>query len=1317
MAIIKCKMCGGDLTLTEGHSIAECEYCGSRQTVPTGDSEKKLTLFARANRLRAACEFDKAAGVYESIVADFPEEAEAYWGLVLCKYGIEYVDDPATGKKIPTCHRSSFNSILDDSDFEQAIENADAVAMRLYREEAKQIEQLRKGILEVSSNEQPYDIFICYKETDLNGDRTVDSVLAQDIYDALVCKGYRVFFSRITLEDKLGQAYEPYIFAALNSARIMLAVGTCYEYYNAVWVKNEWSRYLKIVAQDKSRYLIPCYKGIDAYDIPKEFAHLQGQDMSKVGAIQDLLRGIEKILPKSAPTAVVQEKVVVGGSGSNKIASLLDRGNMALEDGDWAKADSFFEDVLNNDSKNAQAYLGKTLAQEKCRTIDAFVRKRREASQHAKTHTLYLKPDEAHIAQMVQQYAIAGYVEAAAIRKLYAWEQSYPSEVDSRRQQYVEEQNFWAGHKWLSRAEKFATGAVAENLRREKKALLAIFAERVKKAEEAEAAAKAQAQRVYEDQLAYSDERVQLLHQDGARRQEKYYQQLLQIARTSEDVQELKNTAQLLDRFGDYQDSKNLAQHCRNRSNEIYYQDLLEIAKTSDDIQKLTETAALFDQLGDYQDSRNLAEHCRKRAEEERAKIAAAAEQARILKEKQRKAQQEKVKRVAIIAAIAVALVLIVTQVVIPNSRYSAAENLLMQKQYEEAIAAFEALDGYKNSEDMAIAIAGISQLQEGDYDSVIRLVLANHVAVMVEYDTQGGPAMDAEIYQDMSQYTGLATPEYTGYRFMGWTFAACEYGNGMFILSFDAIWSDGYSITYDLTGGTGENPASYKKDGEAVTLQDPVREGYTFLGWSGTDLNEITQNVTIPSGSYGNRKYTAHWQANTYTFTFDAAGGTLDIESMVGIFGTDYTLPIPTREYYTFAGWYDGNTLYKNGTWNQVGDVALKAQWRPTNYTVTYNLSGGTNSAMNQRSFTVETGTFQLYEPTRKGYQFQGWYSDSTYQTKVTEIPAGSHEDIVLYAKWEIITYTITYKLNGGSISGTKVTSFTVNDLPVTLPTATKSNMVFLNWGLETFDSEPITQISEIGDVTVVACFMDPNMKMEYHSSSGGYYSVSHYGGSASSVVIPAYYEGKPVKQIDSFAFSACRNLTSITMPDTITKIGDEAFRNCESLKTIVWSDSLESIGEWCFWYCKALTKLEFPSSLKSIGDIAFAHCTSLTSVTIPGSVTYLGGQSFSGCTALTTVKLGEGLKSIEYNAFQGCSRLTSVSIPDSVTQIDGAAFADCERLKKIIIPAGVKTMGSRVFSGCDALTIYCRATSYPIGWDGSWNGDCKVVWGYTGN
>ena len=372
MPIIKCKMCGGDLNITEDSSVCECEYCGTRQTVPKADSEKKLTLFGRAGKLLRACEFDKAAGVFEAIVSDFPEEAEAYWGLILCKYGIEYVDDPATGRKIPTCHRSSFESLMDDPNFEMVMECADPIARRVYREEAKAIEELRKSIIEVSSKEEPYDVFISYKELAEDGQRTLDSVIAQDIYTELTDKGYRVFFSRISLESKLGVEYEPYIFAALNSAKVMLVVGTDYDYFNAVWVKNEWSRFQALIAKGEKKVLIPVFKGIDAYDMPKEFNKLSAQDMGKVGAMQDLIRGVEKILGKTK--AEVQPQIVqqvVQGGGPN-VQALLDRGNIALEDGEWDKAKDFFDQALNMDAKNGWAYLGLAMAEAKTRDRAAY---------------------------------------------------------------------------------------------------------------------------------------------------------------------------------------------------------------------------------------------------------------------------------------------------------------------------------------------------------------------------------------------------------------------------------------------------------------------------------------------------------------------------------------------------------------------------------------------------------------------------------------------------------------------------------------------------------------------------------------------------------------------------------------------------------------------------------------------------------------------------------------------------------------------------------------------------------------------------------
>lgn len=362
MAVLKCKMCGGNLDVQEGMTICECEYCGSMQTVPRVDDEKKITLFARANRLREACEFDKAFGVYESIVTEFQDEAEAYWGLVLCKYGIEYVDDPKTGRKIPTCHRSSFDSVFEDSNYGMVMNYASLMAQKVYIEEAETIEKIRERIIEVSSKEEPYDVFICYKESDENGERTIDSVLAQEVYDELTDKGYKAFFARISLEDKLGQEYEPYIFAALNSAKVMLVFGTKNEYFDAVWVKNEWSRFLNLIERGERKILIPCYKNMDAYDMPIEFKRLQAQDLGKIGAIQDILRGIGKIIETKKP--VVETVAIKGGNGLTK------RGYMYLEDEMFDKAADYFERALDDNPEDGDAYLGKVLTRAKVHRIE-----------------------------------------------------------------------------------------------------------------------------------------------------------------------------------------------------------------------------------------------------------------------------------------------------------------------------------------------------------------------------------------------------------------------------------------------------------------------------------------------------------------------------------------------------------------------------------------------------------------------------------------------------------------------------------------------------------------------------------------------------------------------------------------------------------------------------------------------------------------------------------------------------------------------------------------------------------------------------------
>lgn len=365
MAVFKCKMCGGTIEFNQGDTVGVCDSCGTKQTLPNVNDDAISSLYNRANTLRMKSEFDRAEELYNKIIASDETQAEAYWGIILCKFGIEYVEDPKTFKRVPTCHRTSFDAITADEDFKLAVKYGDAEQKKLYRAEAKAIDAIQKDILNIAKNEKPFDIFICYKETDESGKRTQDSVIANEIYHQLTQEGFKVFYAAITLEDKLGQEYEPYIFAALNSAKVMLVIGSRPEYFTAVWVKNEWSRFLKLMKKDRSKLLIPCYKDMDAYELPDDFAHLQAQDMSKIGFINDIVRGIKKVVDNDSSAqkkSVVKETVVMQNENGN-VRALLDRGFMALEDGEWDKADGFFEQALNFDAKIAEAYLGKLMAE------------------------------------------------------------------------------------------------------------------------------------------------------------------------------------------------------------------------------------------------------------------------------------------------------------------------------------------------------------------------------------------------------------------------------------------------------------------------------------------------------------------------------------------------------------------------------------------------------------------------------------------------------------------------------------------------------------------------------------------------------------------------------------------------------------------------------------------------------------------------------------------------------------------------------------------------------------------------------------------
>ena len=370
MISFECKNCGGELELVEP-GIGKCSSCHSKQPMPQLNDDK----FNRANRLRLEdVNFDDARKLYEAIIDSNPDEAEAYWGIVLCRYGIEYVKDPRTGDYKPTCNRLIESSIKEDSDFKLACEKALNDSVRdFYIGQAEFIDNIQKKIIQIAKNEKPYDIFISFKDKDDDtGLETKDSKKATSLYYALKDAGYNVFFSKITLKEKAGEEYEPLIYAALKSSKVMLLIGTKAEYMNAKWVKNEWRRFNKMRMDGERKLLLPVYEDMDPYEIPYELQALQAMNMGELDFLETLKKTMDSFIGESIESRKEKEtekqieKMLSKSGIVNSAQKHNDNGEMLLKKGLISDAVEAFDKAIEANPEFYKPYWNRMIIRIGC---------------------------------------------------------------------------------------------------------------------------------------------------------------------------------------------------------------------------------------------------------------------------------------------------------------------------------------------------------------------------------------------------------------------------------------------------------------------------------------------------------------------------------------------------------------------------------------------------------------------------------------------------------------------------------------------------------------------------------------------------------------------------------------------------------------------------------------------------------------------------------------------------------------------------------------------------------------------------------------
>lgn len=355
-----CKMCGGIITNTDDSGVCECEHCGSRQTVPTKYFGEYAQMYNRAYELFLKDDTQGAEKLFLQLRANVPEESEAYWGILLCRCGVRYADDPVSGLKIPFITKNYSSDVTSTDEFNCTLQFATDEQSGSYRREAAAIEMLRRELIERIGTGEKYHVYLCCRNTDEFGHITEDCTAASKIYDQLLKENFNVFFTPETLKEVSENERDPFITAAAENSSVFLIICSGHDSFSSAQFRAEWHKCASAAKKHSQKKLLVCVNDIDKCHIPKELSDFDIKDMSQIDFLTELIRSLKK---NNSPTTNPHSPAHI----RNTPDKLLGRVNSFLEKEDFEAAKEYCELIIDASPQCWQAYFSYFLASNGCR--------------------------------------------------------------------------------------------------------------------------------------------------------------------------------------------------------------------------------------------------------------------------------------------------------------------------------------------------------------------------------------------------------------------------------------------------------------------------------------------------------------------------------------------------------------------------------------------------------------------------------------------------------------------------------------------------------------------------------------------------------------------------------------------------------------------------------------------------------------------------------------------------------------------------------------------------------------------------------------